>query len=263
MTTHSHFLEHNLGENVHILSHPFSTSVLTKFSTPGFVQPVLNQQIQLLYQSLFIEAFSNTFDIVKNHSDTRMKEFLEQGIIDNEIIDPEQRAIFVDLARAGTFPTHLGYELCHHILVQPNIRQDHFYINRKVNDKEEVIGVDVSGSKIGGDQQDAVVFFPDPMGATGGSLSYCVDHYKKRVAGQAKKYVALHLIITPEYVRRMQADHPDVEIYALRYDRGLSDPEILKTVPGEQLEKERGLSEKHYIVPGAGGIGELLNNSFV
>ncbi|MDC1175286.1 uracil phosphoribosyltransferase [Bacteriovoracaceae bacterium] len=264
MTTHNQqFLEHSLGENIHILSHPFSETVLTKFSSVGTFQPTLNHQIQLLYQFLFTEAFNFSFNVKENESDTRMKELVDEAVLKNTIVDGKQKAVFVDLARAGTYPSHIGYELCHFLLEQQNIRQDHFYLNRKVNENEEVIGVDVSGSKIGGGQGDAVVFFPDPMGATGGSLSYCVDHYKNKVEGKAKRYVALHLIITPEYVRRMKKDHPDVEIFALRYDRGLSKPEVLQTLPGERLAEESGLTEKQYIVPGAGGVGEILNNSFV
>jgi uracil phosphoribosyltransferase len=37
----------------------------------------------------------------------------------------------------------------------------------------------------------------------------------------------------------------------------------LQTVPGELWGEERGLDDHHYIVPGAGGLGEVLNNSFV
>ena len=69
-------------------------------------------------------------------------------------------------------------------------------------------------------------FFPDPMGATGGSISYCIDHYKNKVEGKAKKYIALHLMVTPEYIKRMKTDHPDVEIFTLRLDRGLSSQEV-------------------------------------
>ena len=28
-------------------------------------------------------------------------------------------------------------------------------------------------------------------------------------------------------------------------------------------EEEKGLTDKQYIVPGAGGVGEILNNAFV
>ena len=34
-------------------------------------------------------------------------------------------------------------------------------------------------------------------------------------------------------------------------------------VPGERWEEETGLNERQYIVPGAGGLGEIINNSFV
>ncbi|MCY4523388.1 MAG: hypothetical protein OXB84_01485, partial [Halobacteriovoraceae bacterium] len=88
-------------------------------------------------------------------------------------------------------------------------------------------------------------------------------HYKKEVEGKALGYIALHLIITPEYISRMKKEHPDLRIFSLRLDRGLSSEEILNTIPGTKPQEEIGLNEKQYIVPGAGGVGEILNNSFV
>jgi hypothetical protein len=44
-------------------------------------------------------------------------------------------------------------------------------------------------------------------------------------------------------------------------DRGLSDEKILHTVPGTHWEKEKGLNQFQYIVPGGGGFGELMNNT--
>jgi hypothetical protein len=38
---------------------------------------------------------------------------------------------------------------------------------------------------------------------------------------------------------------------------------VLATVPGERWADERGLTDHHYIVPGGGGLGEIMNNSFV
>jgi uracil phosphoribosyltransferase len=79
----------------------------------------------------------------------------------------------------------------------------------------------------------------------------------------AKRYIAIHLIVTPEYLKNVLSAHEDVDIFALRVDRGLSDEKVLKTIPGEMWELEKGLNSHDYIVPGAGGLGELLNNSFV
>ena len=52
-------------------------------------------------------------------------------------------------------------------------------------------------------------------------------------------------------------------VYALRLDRGLSPPEVFGTVPGTLWEKERGLDDRQYIVPGGGGFGEIMNNAYV
>ncbi len=123
--------------------------------------------------------------------------------------------------------------------------------------------MDLSGSKIGGPIKDAIVLFPDPMGATGGSMSHAISHYKSNVEGDALKYITMNLIITPEYIRRLQKDHPDVEIFALRLDRGTSSDKVLGSIPGTFSDQEFGLNEHQYIVPGAGGVGEILNNSFV
>ena len=45
--------------------------------------------------------------------------------------------------------------------------------------------------------------------------------------------------------------------------RSLSPPDVLACVPGERWAEEVGLNDHHYIVPGAGGLGEIMNNSFV
>ena len=39
-------------------------------------------------------------------------------------------------------------------------------------------------------------------------------------------------------------------IYAIRLDRGLSPVEVFGTEPGKLWEKERGLDDRQYIVPG-------------
>ena len=51
--------------------------------------------------------------------------------------------------------------------------------------------------------------------------------------------------------------------YALRLDRGLSPAEVFGTEPGTHWDKERGLDDRQYIVPGGGGFGEIMNNAYV
>jgi uracil phosphoribosyltransferase len=101
------------------------------------------------------------------------------------------------------------------------------------------------------------------MGATGTSLATAIETYKRQVPGTPRRIVNVHLIVTPEYLRTMARTHPDVAVYAIRLDRGLSPPEVLDTVPGTRWEEERGLDDHQYIVPGGGGFGEIMNNAFV
>ena len=84
-----------------------------------------------------------------------------------------------------------------------------------------------------------------------------------KVPGTPRRIINIHLIVTPEYLRRMTTQHPDVVVYAVRLDRGLSQPDVLATVPGTRWDEERGLTDHQYIVPGGGGFGEIMNNAYV
>ena len=136
---------------------------------------------------------------------------------------------------------------------------------RVTDESGAVTGVSVSGSKIGGDIKDSILLLPDPMGATGGSMSHAISMYKELASssGAPAKIITANLVVTPEYVQKITADHPDVLIYGLRLDRGLSASDVLSNSLGENIDAEIGLNELQYIVPGAGGVGEILNNSFV
>jgi len=82
-------------------------------------------------------------------------------------------------------------------------------------------------------------------------------------AARRRALLALGLMATPEAVQRVAAAHPDARVYAGRLDRGLSSERALRSEPGTFADEERGLNDVQYIVPGAGGMGELLTNSWV
>lgn len=75
----------------------------------------------------------------------------------------------------------------------------------------------------------------DPMLATGGSGSSAIEMIKKR---GVKNIKFLSIIAAPEGIRRIEHDHPDVEIYTASLD--------LK------------LNENGYIVPGLGDAGDRI-----
>ena len=83
------------------------------------------------------------------------------------------------------------------------------------------------------DQRIAIIL--DPMLATGGSLIATIDLLKKR---GCKNIKLVNLIAAPEGVARVQADHPDVDIYVAGMDEKLND--------------------HGYIIPGLGDAGDRL-----
>lgn len=257
-------IEHHYGSNVHILSDPFLISHLAQLCSAETHQPTINQLVEAIYSNLVKIIINNEFPRKLATIATRMAAYHpEQGIFEGELIDREQPAVTVNLARAGTFPSHICYNALNYVLNPVRVRQDHISVNRATDDKQRVVGVNVAGHKIGGSVRDAIVLFPDPMGATGSTIVSALDIYKTKIEGPAKKFISVHLIITPECLRNVLKAHPDAIIYAVRLDRGLSPADVFKTVPGAEWDRERGLNDKQYIVPGGGGFGEILNNSFV
>lgn len=250
--------EHHYGSRFHLIQDPFLQTLLTQLCLDQTTQPVINQIVYQLYSGLVRHAATQLFPLTKKTAMTRMKAPLTA-----EVIDPESKAVTVNLARAGTYPSHICYEFLHWILGAENIRQDHIFAARLTNQKEAVTGTHLGSYKIGGSIQDRFVLFPDPMGATGGTLTSAIDYYQNSIEGKARQFIALHLIVTPEYLKKVLAHNSETQVFALRVDRGLSPDHVLNSPLGLYWDQEKGLNEKQYIVPGAGGLGELLNNSFV
>jgi uracil phosphoribosyltransferase len=255
-------LEHRYGKNVHILNNPFLLSHLATLCHPNTTQPLVNLLIETLYSSLLQTVVNAEFPIVNTKTETRMKALHpNEGYYQGPIVDPNSKVVIANLARAGVLPSHVCYQALNFLVKPENVRQDHINISRQTNTKSEVTGSHVSGHKIGGSIQDSLLLFPDPMGATGSTIVESQGLYKSY--GSAKKVIAMHCIITPEYIKHVHASHPNIVIYAIRLDRGLSSQDVLDSIPGTHWNKERGLNEKQYIVPGGGGLGEVLNNSYV
>ncbi len=259
----SNKIEHYYGPQVHILDNHFLSGMLAQLCAPETQQPRINNLVELLYSHLLTEVMNHDFALVTSTKPTRMTESHPQSPLTYQHIDPQQKVVIVNIARAGTFPSHVCFHNLHFAIDPKNLRQDHIFAARLTDGSNKVTGTEIGATKIGGDKANSVVIFPDPMGATGNTLKATIEYYKTHVAGQANRLIALHLIVTPEYLKKMTTHHPDVQIYALRLDRGLSDSSVLRSAPGKLWDQEKGLNEKGYIVPGGGGFGEIMNNSYV
>ena len=89
--------------------------------------------------------------------------------------------------------------------------------------------------KLPPDVQHRLVIVADPMLATGGSASDAIRMLKEKGCEHIR---FMCLVAAPEGVRKVQADHPDVDIYAAALDECLND--------------------HAYIVPGLGDAGDRL-----
>ena len=91
-------------------------------------------------------------------------------------------------------------------------------------------------SKMPADIDERIVILVDPMLATGGSASDALKQLKEKY--HCKQIRFMCLVACPEGVKKVQEDHPDVEIYTAALD-------------------ER-LNEHAYIVPGLGDAGDRI-----
>lgn len=90
-------------------------------------------------------------------------------------------------------------------------------------------------SKMTSDMDKRIALILDPMLATGGSLVAAIDLIKKTGCQQIK---GLFLVAAPEGIAKVEAAHPDVDIYTASVD-------------------ER-LNEHGYIIPGLGDAGDKI-----
>ena len=85
------------------------------------------------------------------------------------------------------------------------------------------------------DIHERLVIIVDPMLATGGSASDAITMVKKR---GAQNIILMCLVAAPEGLAKVQADHPDVDVYSAALDEKLND--------------------HAYIVPGLGDAGDRI-----
>jgi len=256
-------IPHRYGPQIHLIDDPFAWTLLTRACSPDTGQPDMGRLVRMLYEMLARVVLATEFPRARVDVPTRMAVSHPEAVYRGLSLARTTKAVTVGIARAGTMPSQIVFDLMNEVLDPSLVRQDHLFMSRQTNERGEVIGATWHDAKIGRDVGDRYVLFPDPMGATGSSMVSAASYYKNQLEGKPEKLIAMHLIVTPEYIRRVQADHPDLVVYAFRLDRGLSPSNVLRTEPGTHPDEERGLNEVQYIVPGAGGVGEILNNAWV
>ncbi len=255
-------LAHHYGPDVVVLDDPFVTTLLARIGSPDTGTAELPALVRAAYVRLLQEVLAREFPTREQRVPTRMTALEPKAFVQDAMLCRETKLVLVAVIRAGILPAQACYEIACAVLPPANVRLDFLNLSRVIDDAHHVTGVRLDGSKVGGPVDGAVVLLPDPMGATGGTVCRAVDVYRELGGGSAR-FVAAHLMVTPEAVHRITSAHPGVRIYAGRLDRGLSTARALASAPGTHPDEERGLDDMQYIVPGAGGMGELLTNSWI
>ncbi len=267
-------LSHRYGNSVHLLNKPFLLSLLARMGHPDTSQYEARHIVREAYAQMIGYVACREFPATVIDVPTRMQSQIgKQGRYRGPASDL-RNIVVVSVERAGALPTDSIVDLLS-LASGGSVRRDSITAERETDAEDRVTGCRISGTKIGGTVEGAYILIPDVMAATGCTLDAVIDIYQgvrplprveagnedeEYVDGVPNQIIALHLIAAPEYLQFMRREHPKVIIYVARVDRGLSDQEVLlKDEFGSQPDKERGLTDKDYIVPGAGGMGEMLS----
>lgn len=146
------------------------------------------------------------------------------GNADVEMLS-EQKYAVVPVLRAGIGMVDGMLQL------MPTAKVGHIGLYR---DPETLLPVEYY-CKMPSDINEREVFIVDPMLATGGTAVAAIDFMKEK---NVKKIKLLCLISSPEGVKNVQNNHPEVEIYTAALDEGLN--------------------SHGYIIPGLGDAGDRL-----
>lgn len=252
---------HCYGPNVHLIGDPLTLRRLAQLCAQGTTQPAVNDLLNGLYRGLIHSVAAAEFPRRAICTETRMIKATPMAVWEGMVTCRDTHVVVAALARGGIFPSQIVYDFLVRELAPEGVRQDHIAIQRTTNSKHQVTGATLSEAKIGGSIDGAILLIPDPMGATGSTVVEVRHEYRDRKLGEPDKIITLDLIVTPEYLRRLKRDCPEIIVYALRLDRGLSPPDVMETLPGARWKEERGLTDIGYIVPGAGGLGEVITNA--
>ena len=138
---------------------------------------------------------------------------------------PDESIAIVPILRAGLGMVNGVHK------VFPTARVGHIGMYRN----EETLQPQEYYCKLPADVAERTVFLTDPMLATGGTAEAAIGFLKEK---GVKKIIFLCILAAPEGVKKVQAAHSDVDIYAAAYD-GM-------------------LNEHGYIVPGLGDAGDRI-----
>lgn len=237
-----------------------SATMLTQFCNRQTTKRQKRRLVVDLYKLLTMAVIDELFPKTQVGVYTPMMESVGvRSLILADLIDDRTKVAIATPMRAGDLPANTVHDFLENFLGPDCVRQDYQGAGRMTDDNHRVTGTRISYRNIG-PLENRFLLIPDPMGATGGTILQTIEDYGAHIYG-CTNIVVMHLITCPEYIHRITTTLPQVQIFVLRVDRGMSDPDVLASVPGTFRGREFGLNEKDYLVPGGGDIGEGLTGA--
>jgi len=164
-------IEHAWGDNVHLVDDPLALTFLARLCARETGQPDVGRLVRRLYEQLAWTVIAAEFPRERVAVATRMVATSPEAVYRGVAMDRSIKVVTVGIARAGTVPSQILYEMLNEVLDPSGVRQDHLVMSRVTDAEGHVTGTTFLGAKTGSDVDGRIVLFPDPMGATGSSIS--------------------------------------------------------------------------------------------
>lgn len=252
--------KHDYGRNVKLIDDPYLHTLVAKISDLRTKAPQLIELLRETYKYMLGPVLNNEIPAKEVPVKTKMYENEKKAVCRTKKFPNNTKFTIANLLRAGMVPSLTLYEQLFLLFEHERIKLDNIFISRVTGKSGKIKGANISGAKTGESVEGVYLLLPDPMGATASSIIKTLNLYKM-MKGKPKKTIIMGLIITPEYLKNLRRHFPDAIIYAVRLDRGLSPSFVLNDIPGKYWNKEKGLNKEGFIIPGAGGLGEIINNT--
>lgn len=202
--------------NLYVIEHPLVQSKLARLRNKDTNNKEFRELVREISSLLCYEA---TRDMTTK--DVKIETSL--GVADGKVMDLDLG--IVPILRAGIGMVDGMVDLV------PNARIGHIGLYR---DPNTFMPIEYY-CKLPDNVENLEIFVLEPMMATGGTASAAIQFLKER---NAKNIKYMCLICTPDGVKKLQDEHPDVDVYCAAMDRQIS--------------------EDGYIVPGLGDAGDRM-----
>src|SRR5580692_5218809 len=133
-------IPHRYGPGVHLLDDPLAWSLLARFSSPDTGQPDVGRLVRTLYEILARAVLGAEFPRARVDTPTRMVSSHPEAVYRGLALARSTRAVTVGIARAGTMPSQVVYDLMNEVLDPSLVRQDHLFMSRATDADGHVTG---------------------------------------------------------------------------------------------------------------------------